>query len=188
MPDSWTISVNVETKRLILRAVEPEDASFLADLVNDPEVRGALGAYSLVYPVSVEEEEKWVAKVESRDDESNMVVCKRQGMKPIGLMSVRDIRERVASAHVTIILAKEHWDKGFGQEAMEGVLSLLFDRMNLHRVWLRVAEDNKRAIRCYEKCGFLREGVLREDHFQSGKWANSLVMAILADEFRRRHR
>lgn len=180
--------MNVETKRLVLRAVEQEDAPFLAALVNDPEVRTQLGAYSLVYPVSIEEEEKWISKAEARSDEANMIVCRKAGSKPIGLISVKDIRERVASAHVTIILAREHWDKGFGQEAMEGLLSFLFDRMNMHRIWLRVAESNKRAIRCYEKCGFVREGVLREDHFQDGKWRDSFLMAILAEDFRRRGR
>ena len=28
------------------------------------------------------------------------------------------------------------------------------NELNLHRVWLKVYEDNKRAIRSYEKAGF----------------------------------
>ena len=38
-------------------------------------------------------------------------------------------------------------------------MRLAFDKMNLHRVWLNVYDFNARGIRCYEKCGFEREGV-----------------------------
>ena len=58
--------------------------------------------------------------------------------------------------------------------------------MNMHRVWLRVAEQNKRAIACYKKCGFKVEGTLRDDHYAGDAWRNSYVMSILDSDFRRK--
>ncbi len=49
---------------------------------------------------------------------------------------------------------------------------------------MRVAEDNKRAIRCYENCGFAVEGILREDHFAHDEWHDSLIMSVLNDKSR----
>ncbi len=76
--------------------------------------------------------------------------------------------------------------RGYGTDAMRVMMRLGFDKMNLHRLWLRVYDFNANdaGIRCYEKCGFLREGVLRHDRFIDGQYHDTLVMAILEDEYR----
>jgi len=65
------------------------------------------------------------------------------------------------------------------------LLSYAFGPLGLHRVELRVDHPNARAIRCYEKCGFRREGLQREDRRQTdGTYHHSIVMDILEEEFR----
>ncbi len=51
--------------------------------------------------------------------------------------------------------------------------------MNMHRVYLKVADYNRRTISCYRSCGFEIEGELRDDHFHNGEYMNSLLMSIL---------
>jgi hypothetical protein len=53
----------------------------------------------------------------------------------------------------------------------------------LHRVDLRVLEYNKRAIRCFEKCGFVIEGRIREDALIEDKWETDIMMSILDYEY-----
>jgi RimJ/RimL family protein N-acetyltransferase len=65
------------------------------------------------------------------------------------------------------------------------VLRYAFDELGLRRVQLYVDEDNLRAIRCYEKCGFGREGLLRSYRLREGKPVNEIVMAALREEFER---
>lgn len=177
--------MNIETKRLVLRALEPKDARFLAEMINDPETRSVLGAYDLVFPISVDEEERWIESV-SKTEDVHLVLTRRNGASPLGILSVKDINKRNRSAHLSMILEKKNRDKGYGTEAMTGVLSFLFDRMNMHRIWLRVAEQNERAIACYRKCGFKVEGKLREDHYAGDAWHSSLLMSVLDREFRRK--
>jgi [ribosomal protein S5]-alanine N-acetyltransferase len=74
--------------------------------------------------------------------------------------------------------------KGMGTEATRLVLGHAFAVMRLHRVDLRVLEYNKRAIRCYEKCGFVREGVEREGALVEGNWETDVMMSILEHEYR----
>jgi RimJ/RimL family protein N-acetyltransferase len=50
---------------------------------------------------------------------------------------------------------------------------------------LHVFDFNQRAISCYEKCGFRREGVLRDYWYKNGKFRDTLVMSILASEYQR---
>ena len=47
-----------------------------------------------------------------------------------------------------------------------------------------VLEYNVRAIRAYEKCGFVREGVERESALVDGAWHGDVIMGILEHEYR----
>jgi RimJ/RimL family protein N-acetyltransferase len=58
-----------------------------------------------------------------------------------------------------------------------------FDTLNLNRVWLHVGEDNARAMRVYQKVGFRTEGRLRQDIFRDGRYWDSLLMAVLREEW-----
>jgi len=173
------VTMLIETKRLTLRSVEPGDAGFLADLFNSADLLDSDAPYKLVYPLSKEMEEEWISRAVGRSDEAHMIVEMRKDRSPIGIVSVNDIDGRNASAALRIRLKEESWDRGYGTEAVRETARFMFDRMNIRRVWLRVDEENARAIRCYEKCGFVLEGVLREDHVRGGAWKNSLVMSLL---------
>ncbi len=103
----------------------------------------------------------------------------------IGGIDLRGIAWTDRIAEIGIVIGvKEYWGKGYGTDAMRVLMRLAFDTMNLHRLWLRVFDFNPRAIRSYEKCGFRREGLLREDKFMRGRYHDALVMAILEHEYR----
>jgi RimJ/RimL family protein N-acetyltransferase len=67
---------------------------------------------------------------------------------------------------------------------MHLLLDYAFNQLNLHRVWLRVIEDNERAIHIYEKIGFQHTGRLRQCVFKQGYYQDLLLMDILRDEYR----
>jgi [ribosomal protein S5]-alanine N-acetyltransferase len=82
------------------------------------------------------------------------------------------------------IFDRRFWSHGYGTEAVRLILRYGFEQLGLHRVDLFVLEINYRAIRCYEKCGFVREAVLRETIQIDGVWRNDLLMSILELEYR----
>ena len=55
--------------------------------------------------------------------------------------------------------------------------------MRLNRVSLTTDELNARAIRCYEKCGFVREGLMRQHRLVDGQFRNAVLMGVLREEF-----
>ena len=72
---------------------------------------------------------------------------------------------------------------GIGTEATRLVVDYAFKRLNAHRVWLGANAANVRAIKCYEKVGFVREGVLREDLFTHGRYRDAVRMGVLEQEW-----
>jgi len=75
------------------------------------------------------------------------------------------------------------YSKGIGVEATNMVLKFAFEVMKLHRVELKVLDYNKRGIRCYERCGFRQEGILRENAYIEGEYHSDIIMSILDYEY-----
>ena len=79
---------------------------------------------------------------------------------------------------------RRFWSHGYGSEAIRLLLRYGFEVLGLHRIDLRVLADNGRAIRAYEKCGFVREGVERESALVDGRWHSDVLMGLLEQEYR----
>jgi ribosomal-protein-alanine N-acetyltransferase len=73
--------------------------------------------------------------------------------------------------------------KGLGTEITQLILQFAFEELNLYRVDLRVLEYNHRAIACYEKCGFVKEGIEREGALIENKFETDVLMSILEREY-----
>ncbi|HYG60211.1 MAG TPA: GNAT family protein [Symbiobacteriaceae bacterium] len=102
----------------------------------------------------------------------------------IGSVRLWRVSERNRSAMLTIFIGeKRAWGSGYGTDAMRLILRQAFGPMKLHRVELNVFDFNERAIRCYERVGFTREGIRREALCRDGRYHDILVMGILREEF-----
>lgn len=73
--------------------------------------------------------------------------------------------------------------KGIGKEVTRLLTGYAFKRLNAHRVWLGVSEDNLRAVKCYLDCGYRLEGRLRDELYYDGKYHAALRMSVLEDEW-----
>jgi RimJ/RimL family protein N-acetyltransferase len=54
----------------------------------------------------------------------------------------------------------------------------------LNRIFLRVYETNPRAIRSYEKAGFVHEGRMRQAEFKDGEYFDVFLMSVLRSEWK----
>jgi RimJ/RimL family protein N-acetyltransferase len=79
---------------------------------------------------------------------------------------------------------RQHWDAGYGTEAMRLLLGFAFDELNLHRVYLTAFSYNARAIHLYEKLGFTLEGRYREHLERDGQRHDMLLYGLLRHEWR----
>lgn len=166
-----------------LRPIEREDLPRFVQWFGDPEVRRYLHA---ALPFSLAQEERWFEHLQERLEKREVVMLNIDtgDGEHIGSISLSDINWKDRYAELGIAIGeKEHWDQGYGSDAIRTILRLAFDDMNLHRIFLRVHADNARAIRCYVKVGFQKEGTLREAVFRGGSYCDEIVMSILESEF-----
>jgi RimJ/RimL family protein N-acetyltransferase len=78
---------------------------------------------------------------------------------------------------------REFWGNGYGSDAMKVILRFAFQELNLRRVALDTFEYNPRAIRSYEKVGFVHEGRAREYLYREGRRWDLIFMGILREEW-----
>lgn len=169
-------------KTIYLRPIDRADAPTIQPWINDPDVRRHLLAYR---PMNLQGEEDFIDNLRKSDDSVPLGIVIRESDRFIGTCGLHkiDLKNR-QSAFGIVLGVKDEWDHGHGTEATRLIVGYGFDTLNLHRIWLHVAEDNARAIHCYEKVGFQREGTLRQDHFRAGRYWDTIVMGLLQDEWR----
>lgn len=81
------------------------------------------------------------------------------------------------------IMDTSRQEHGFGTAALRCVLTHAFGELGLRRLSLTVDADNARAIHVYERCGFLREGLLRAYRLRGGAPVDALIMAVLRKDW-----
>ncbi len=168
--------------RIYLRPLEPEDAPTCAAWFNDQDVSRFLLRYR---PLGLAEERDLLVKLAADPTVVSLGIALRADDRLIGSAGLRHLdHKNRCSAFGIAIGEKAEWSRGYGSEATSLLLRHAFDTANLHRVWLHVHAFNERAIRCYERLGFRREGVLRDEVFRDGRYWDTLVMGILEGEWR----
>ena len=174
-------------ERLRLRRVERDDVRKYHEWVNDPEVTEGL---TLFLPMSIEDEERWYQNTLNRDMQErpfSIEVRDGDGWRLIGNCSFFDIEREVRCGEIGIMIGdKSMWNQGLGTEAMTLLLRIGFETLNLNRVFLRVYADNLRAIRSYEKAGFVLEGTLRQAVYKNGRYEDVHIMSVLRSEWDKR--
>ena len=165
-------------ERLYLRALEKEDLDKCIKWINDPENRHLTKFDE--HPFNRTKEEEWFEKMNKNQNMILFAICLNDD-KVIGDLGITLLS---GNALLGIMIGeKECWNKGYGTEAMKLVLDYCFNTLNLHRVALEVFEFNERAIKCYEKVGFKKEGIAREVVYKKGRYWNNVKMGILKQEW-----
>lgn len=101
---------------------------------------------------------------------------------PIGSVYLQDIDMVHNKAEYGIFIGdRSNCGHGVGTITAKKCIEYGFDILKLHRIYLRVYEDNKRAISSYEKAGFRREALLKDDVYVNGKYHNIVLMGIVKD-------
>jgi RimJ/RimL family protein N-acetyltransferase len=168
-------------QRVVLRPIAEADLSDYVHWLDDPEVTEFMEVESGGH--TLESARAWLGQFSGPDSASRVWAIEANG-RHIGNCSLT-AREAGHSAYFGIVIGdKTAWGKGYGTAATRQALHIGFTEMGLHRIFLHTDARNRRAVRCYEKCGFRHEGVLRKARLKRGTWADTVLMAILREEWR----
>ncbi len=170
----------MEDGRIYLRLMTREDTDNIIKWRNNDEVRSQF-IYQKLF--TRESHEKWIETMIETGKVVQMIIVLNEGDRPIGSVYVRDIDMEHKKAEYGVFIGEmDCLGKGYGTEAAELMREYAFGFLGLHKLMLRVYADNERAIKSYEKAGFIREAYLKDDVFVQGKYRDIVLMAVFNEE------
>lgn len=78
---------------------------------------------------------------------------------------------------------KEHWNKGYGTEALRAIIAFGFKVLKLHRIFAGCDVENKASKSIMEKVGMRFETFWRKDRKRNGMWTDGFGFSILEEDF-----
>ncbi|HLZ62622.1 MAG TPA: GNAT family N-acetyltransferase [Ktedonosporobacter sp.] len=167
----------LETKRLVLRQLEQEDAKDIILFLADEET---MRFYDPPFK-QFEQAEKSIARHQKRFADREAIrwgiTLKGEG-KVIGNCGYSWDADNFC-ATLSYILAKPYWNKGIMTEALAAILQFGFDSCQLHRIEAQVALPNHASAQVLRKLGFQEEGLLRERLYVDNQFYDERMFSLL---------
>ncbi len=174
--------MNICGEKIILRAIEAEDSEMLLKLINDPETEKYLCGSS--FPISSITHNNWINSQAANDKILRCTIVKKDDLhNSFGTVILSDINRQSGLGHIHIKLLETARGQGIGFDAINTMLGYAFNEQRLNCVIANVLLYNTASQKLFEKCGFLKEGILRNRAYKNGKYEDVYSYSILKDEY-----
>jgi RimJ/RimL family protein N-acetyltransferase len=174
----------LHTKRLNLRHLRLEDAVAISAYRGLPEV----AKYQSWKTFGLEEATQLIAgqltvKWAAADSWIQLLIILSESGQPIGDCGIHFPSNAPQQVELGITLDPSYQNRGFASEAIEGVLSYVFDSLNMHRASATTDAENKAAQNLFQRLGFRWEAHFVEHLWFKGAWGSEYVFAMLQREW-----
>ncbi|MFA4996332.1 MAG: GNAT family protein [Patescibacteria group bacterium] len=164
--------------KITFRPIRKTDLKYRFKWLNDPETTEFLGTRTR-QGTDFDFHLRWYEKYKT--DETRKIFMILYDKKPIGQVGLTHIDQDDKNAELYIAIGeKEFRGKGIGQRAVKFIIDYAFKTLKLHRISLGCFEENVAGLKCYKKCGFVKEGLIREQFYKNGKYCNEVRMGLIA--------
>lgn len=164
----------------MLRRLVDKDAPYMLEWMQDREV-----IKGFQKPFDHATKESVLAFIhDSFNGENQHFAFVNQQDEYMGTIRLKHISHENDKAEYAIVARKCAQGTGITKLATEELLYYAFQELGLHKVYLSVLEENVRAQKFYEKCGFEREGLEIDAVKICGKYHNHVWYGIINNKNR----
>jgi len=173
----------LNTPRLTLRQLLSSDAEAVFQIRGDYEVTkyNTGKAYT-----SIQEASELIAAIESSYQERSEIrwgITRKGHSEVIGMCGYNYWNRYDRRGSVGYDLARAYWGQGIMSEAVRAVVEFGFNHMELNRIEADADARNPASARVLEKIGFQREGLQREQFYDSGAFYDLVLFGLLKRDY-----
>lgn len=171
----------IKGKSVGLRAVEKQDLPYLRDWRNLTDFRKH---FREVRELSLTDQEAWFESLQKTKHINYMfTIVDLTKNEPIGAAGLLYINWIIRSADFSFYIGKDEMyigDNGMAKEAVQLLIDYGFNNLNLHKIWMELYEFDSQKINFFTKdFEFKKDGLLRDNCFENGRYWNSLIISLL---------
>ena len=178
-PISFLPFTNLESERLLLRQITPDDVQEVFELRSNPETMKFIPR-----PLVTSHEEalghiKMIQdKIESNEG-INWAITLKPDNKLLGIIGHYRIKWEHFRSEIGYMLLPETHGKGIATEAIQLIIDYGFNKMKMHSLEGIIDPENTGSARVLEKNGFVKEAHFKENEFFDGKFIDSVIYSLL---------
>ena len=167
--------------KISIRKFERADIPKKVEWINNPENNQFLH-YDI--PICVEKTEMWFDSHIGEDSRYDAVI-EADGV-PVGTIGLLSIDWKNSKAEYYIAMGETVYKgKGVAKEASRLILEYGFEKLGLNRIYLFTEVENVAARNLFERVGFKKEGVIRQDIVSHGKHVDRIAYGFLREDWSR---
>lgn len=159
--------MKLKSGNIELRSFRKTDAKKMLELANNEKISQNLRD-GFPYPYALKDAENFIQNCQSQKIKSSFAIfCNGVYVGNIGLAIGQDIYRK--SAELGYFIGEPFWNKGIATIAVNLITEYGFKHLDLVRIYSGIFEYNTPSMRVLEKCGFIREAVLRKSVIKKNK-------------------
>ena len=171
----------IEGSKCFLTAVNPESIETLRNWRNNPNIRKYFREFREINKPM--QNDWYINKVLKNSNQFDFEIHEKKSGQLIGHCGLYYVNWVNRTAEFTIYVGDfDFRGKGIGSDALRTLIRYGFNDLNLNRIWCEVYSNND-AIHIYENIGFIKEGVMREQYYNDGKYWDSTILSMLKSEW-----
>ena len=174
----------IETKRTILRPIEPNDNEQIFSYRSDAETN----KFQSWVPKCLEDVNEFITKnpTEFNKPESwfQLAIVEKETNEIIGDIGVHFIGSENLQSEIGCTLSKACHGKGFATETISAIIDYLFRKLDKHRIVTSIDPENTSSLNLVKRLGLRKEAHFKESLFIGGKWVDDIVYAVLKSEWK----
>jgi ribosomal-protein-alanine N-acetyltransferase len=176
----------LETERLILREIRPDDVEDVFRIYSDPQVIRYWGSAPLIAIDEARRKIQGIIDAFREREGVRWAFTLKGDDRLIGSGGHWRLLKQHQRSEIGYELAPEYWGQGLVAEAFGAILRFGFERMGLHSVEAQIDPANRASRRVLEKLGFVQEGYFRENYYFDGVFTDTAIFSLLKCDWLRR--
>lgn len=173
----------LETRRLILRKILPQDEDDMFEYSRDPETSKFLLWEPHTSRSYTRAHIRYLQDAYNRASFFDWALIEKESGKMIGTCGFTEIYEREKRAEVGYVIAPSFHRRGFAPEALEKVMEYGFLTLGLSKLSGRFMEENEASRKILERFGFQNDTTKNESIYKRGKKQKILTFSLTKEQY-----
>ena len=168
----------IETKKIRLRAMEPEDLDLLYKIEND-ESLWSVSTTNVPYSRYVLHD--YIANSKNdifADNQVRLIIETDDRKANIGLLDLVNFDPRHQRAELGIIILNEYRGMGYAHAAILKIIEHSQKYFHLRQIYAYIDVDNEKSLKCLESVGFQKTACLQDWFFHTDEYNDAYLLQL----------